>query len=926
MVDMNSANDLNTELTDCGCCEGTAPETPELISNRPGLSAISYRVGTQSQFKQSLLARLSASHDAALQGLTTRAADDFSIALLDAWATMADVLTFYQERIANEAFLNTATERFSVLELARLIDYQLRPGVAASTYLAFTLEDAPGALGQTLTTGTSAQVAPSTLPPVTIEVGTKVQSIPGPGEQAQSFETVERIEARPEWNAIKPRLTQPQGISTDTQTYILQGTTTNLKQGDRLLVVDGTHDPAVKTIMKVALDDLAKTTRVDLVTVPQSLPPYRRPLLLDGVFEAFISKVELRNNQAQQIIARRWTAADLSALAGIQRWNVASLEQNIGTQTAAPSLLSNTGVFAFREKSGIFGHNAPNYAGLLKANGTALYPNPWDPNGFQIWKDQVTNGYYTDAHIYLERSFSELTKGTWVVLELSTASGPADVPFMVTEVSEASLAGFGISGKSTGLKLAKPNGSVLNNNTTDKNPTFLVRKTTAFIHSELLPLAELPIADLVEPASVAIDGITLDGPYLDLKVGQRVVLTGERDDLRGVFAAETLTLKDVILEGGFTVIIFDQPLTFTYLRQTVNINGNVALATHGETVQETLGGGDATQEFQRFTLRQPPLTYVSSSDPSGAQSTLEVRVNDLLWHEVRDLFGHASDERVYVTRIDDEAKTTVIFGNGETGARLPTGQENVKAKYRKGIGLGGLIKADQLTQLMTRPLGVKGVTNPIAPAGAADPEKLGDARRNAPLTVRTLDRIVSLQDYEDFARAFSGIDKALATWTWFGEKRGVFVTIAGAQGAEISDTSELHNHLLAAMRDAGDALVPVLVKSYQSRLFRVVAALKIDPDFLPANVLTATESKLRSEFSFDARSFGQPIHLSEVIGAIQKMPGVVAVNVTELYRSDQNVDRQEHIAAAFPQPNDKQVLPAELLTLDPRPLALGIFQ
>lgn len=901
-------------------------ETPEIVANRPGLSAISYRVGTQSQFQQTLLARLSTAHDAALQGLTTRDEDDFSIALLDAWSTMADVLTFYQERIANEAFLRTATERFSVLELARLIDYQLRPGVAASTYLAFTLEDAPGALGQTLTTGTSAQAAPSTLPPVIIDVGTKVQSVPGPGEKAQTFETVEKIEGRPEWNAIRLRMTQPQDISTDAQTYILRGTTTNLKLGDRLLVVDGTHDPAIKTIMKVTLDEVAKTTRVDLVTVPQSLPPFRRPLLLDGIFEEFFSKVELRNNQAQQIIARRWTAADLSALAGIQRWDVGSLEQNIGTQTAAPSLLSNTGVFAFREKAGVFGHNAPNYAGLLKANGAPLYANAWDPNGFQIWKDQVTNGYYTDAHLYLERSFSELTKDTWVVLELSTATGPADVPFMIAEVSEASLAGFGISGKSTGLKLAKPNGSLLANNTTDKNPSFLVRKTTAFIHSEQLPLGELPISDLVEPTSVAVDGITLDGPYLDLKVGQRVILTGERDDLQGVFAAEMLTLKDVILEGGFTVITFDQSLTFTYRRQTVSINANVALATQGETVQETLGGGDATQKFQRFILRQPPLTYISSADPSGAQSTLEVRVNDLLWHEVRDLFGHGSDERVYVTRLDDDARTTVIFGDGRTGARLPTGQENVKAKYRKGIGLGGLTKADQLTQLMTRPLGVKGVTNPIAPAGAADPEKLADARRNAPLTVRTLDRIVSLQDYEDFARAFSGIDKALATWTWFGEKRGVFVTIAGSEGAEIGDDSELHDHLVAAMFDAGEALVPVLVKSYQARLFRVAAALKIGPDFLPANVFADVESRLRGYFSFDARSFGQPVHLSEVISAIQSMPGVVAVNVTELYRSDQIVNRQEHIAAAFPRPNDNQVLPAELLTLDPRPLALGIFQ
>ena len=192
-----------------------------------------------------------------------------------------------------------------------------------------------------------------------------------------------------------------------------------------------------------------------------------------------------------------------------------------------------------------------------------------------------------------------------------------------------------------------------------------------------------------------------------------MILKGERDDLRGVYASETLTLKNVIVEAGFTVVTFNESLAYPYVRNTVIINANVADATHGETVQETLGGGDATQAFQRFTLRQPPLTYVSSSNPSGAQSTLEVRVNDILWTEVPDFFGHGPDERIYITLLDDNSNTTVIFGDGITGARLPTGQENVKAKYRKGIGLPGLVKADQLTPINDAASRVKGVTNPL---------------------------------------------------------------------------------------------------------------------------------------------------------------------------------------------------------------------
>src|SRR5262249_58295935 len=119
-------------------------------------------------------ARLSAPAYQALRALKTRERSDPAIALLDAWATVADVLTFYQERIANEGYLRTATERRSILELARLVGYALRPGVAASVYLAFTLENNYR---------------------VEIPIGARSQSLPGPGELPQSFETSEKLEA-----------------------------------------------------------------------------------------------------------------------------------------------------------------------------------------------------------------------------------------------------------------------------------------------------------------------------------------------------------------------------------------------------------------------------------------------------------------------------------------------------------------------------------------------------------------------------------------------------------------------------------------------------------------------------------------------------------------------------------------------------------
>lgn len=94
----------------CECCAGIRRSTPAPIRNRPGLPELRYRAGTYGQFLDSMLARLSDGSHPQTAALTTREPDDPSIALLDGWAVIADILTFYQERIANEGYLRTAVE------------------------------------------------------------------------------------------------------------------------------------------------------------------------------------------------------------------------------------------------------------------------------------------------------------------------------------------------------------------------------------------------------------------------------------------------------------------------------------------------------------------------------------------------------------------------------------------------------------------------------------------------------------------------------------------------------------------------------------------------------------------------------------------------------------------------------------------------
>ena len=100
--------------------------------------------------------------------------------------------------------------------------------------------------------------------------------------------------------------------------------------------------------------------------------------------------------------------------------------------------------------------------------------------------------------------------------------------------------------------------------------------------------------------------------------------------------------------------------------------------------------------FQQFLLKRKPLTFVSGSTESGIKSTLEIRIDGILWEESRSLYNLTYSDNAYVSRISDDGQTRIIFGDGVKG-KLPTsGLENIKAQYRVGIGSSGMLKEGQL--------------------------------------------------------------------------------------------------------------------------------------------------------------------------------------------------------------------------------------
>lgn len=905
-------------MTDCQCCTGVEMLTSGAIYNPQGLTSIAYRVGEHGSFFESMLATLAGDRDF---GLRTRETDDFSVAVLDAASVVCDILSFYQQQFANEHYLRTATERQSLVGLGRLLGYPLAPGRAAATFLAFTLESpvvppAPAIAGLPPGPYPNPGAIEGIPPTVPIPRGTKVQSVPGPGETPQIFETVEDITAKPGWNSIPLRLraTYPSGAASFNQIE-LAGFVNALKEGDWVLLQQGSGTPVFNQVTKV---DTQTTIGRTVVTVSGgTVPNAQLPSLADEPTSTAPADFDSAYI-ASAIRGVSWSQPDLETIADSRRWNTDRLEKAIRSSQASDA--AGVAMTVLGAAAALYGNNARDF------NATG---------GIEIIARQVAAEHFlgyavtgqTDSTIaaqsagansfFLDNTNQAAVAGRWIVLD---DPGHGTLAAQISTARDVSLSLFDLRGRVT--QIAITNLSWLG--TPGSLGNFSLRNTRVLIGTASAT-ATPPLITLSSANSDAGgDTLRLDGPYFGLKAGQNIVVTGSLTSLPGQTAFESATVAKVTLDDGFTVLLLSQELTNRYSWESVRVLANVAEATHGETVTETLGGGDPSTPFQRFKLKQNPLTYVSAAVPSGILPSITVRIAGIAWTLVDNLFAAGSQDRVYTLQIDSDGTAWVVFGDGTTGARLPSGSENVTASYRRGLGSAGNLDAGQLSLAMSRPLGLNSVVNPVSATGGADPETLEESRVSMPFPMRTLGRIVTLQDYEEFARASAGVAKSSADWLWNGHRWIALITIAGPGGAVIPAGTPAFDDLRTALKQAGDEQIIANLVDFRPRFFDIDASLIVDSAYVADTVLANAISNLRTSFGFVARAFAQPVYLSEVITVLQKTEGVIAVALNALFYTGTTPDltaaADDVLTADGPSRSGSTLLGAELLTLDEGPL------
>ena len=829
---------------------------PVDIFNRPALPHIKYRVGSYAEIREALFRNLDKTPG--LSQWTHRGADDPGIALLEGAAILGDILTFYQELYANEAFLRTAQWRESISDLVRLLGYRLSPGLGGNATFAFEIK------------GTEAVTVPVDFP-----LKAEVAGLSKPAD----FETTEQIIAYPWLSSFNlyRRLFTPNIVKETTEFYIFSPdqfvTPIELKPNDRLLIAEA-DNPADPTQLAnheiVIIDSVRELHGRKIYKIKGSLKRGGSIFNL-AAFKLGRSFRHFGNNGPQKITKQpdevKSTAVTNGATTTV-------------TSPSAPQLLHSFYRDLTVENVSVDGP----YTNLLGVKNMIKFCEP------SLGKKEFA----------LDSDVKDLAVGTRFVITLplfktgSLAFKERTLVRTVKSVRSATQTFGLVTGNTSVVTLDSQLDLIIN------GISYFITDTRQMVMEEVVsPVMEIRAAykETTDTAGNKLYFFGTESQALSLSDRRLYLVKPDNDPVLATVTDVQVLSASIADRPALRRIYLDREVTladFPNQKPVVTVYGNLVDATQGKTeTTAALGNGDNRLVFQTFKLSKSPLTYlISKTETPPEVPELEIYVNDRLWKRVPSFFGRDPDEEIYIVREDAENNSWVQFGDGVTGARLPSGVKNVVAKYRTGTGAFGELKPKTKVQAGKKLDDLDKIQMPDVAAGGSEPEDGENARDAAPGKIQSLDRLVSLQDFESEALAISGVTKAAAMWALVNNNPEVVITVLMDTGRE-NEIEEVRQTLAAYNKSRGPNRFPISVLKGLRSYVVVHATFGFDSTYLEENLKAEIQKALGVNsgvpnakddqsglFSLRQRRFGQREYATSIAGRIQQVKGVTWAEVT----------------------------------------------
>ncbi|MFW9872764.1 MAG: hypothetical protein ACFFG0_06635 [Candidatus Thorarchaeota archaeon] len=907
-------------------------------------------------------------HSQELSKWNYRGSDDPGIALIESASIICDILTFYQNLYANEAFLRTAQWGESIKKLVRLTGYQLSPGIGGDGLFAFEVK------------GNRAVIIPAKFP-----LKAQLEGI----EETINFETLKESITHPEFSNLKlfKPITIPRLLDDPKNFYIKEPSEAKLKTGDRLLVYSSQNgeDIRKKSLFDAAIIIIKDTQELygrSAFSIEGSLKKFFFDSKQLFAYKLGVTYRTFGHNASSTLI--RYTKDEKEEITILNEEDF--IRPHKYNETINPSinefefpldgdidnLVSGMDIIIqYGSESNLFSTikeisdiKKLNYLfGMFSGSSTVLDIDP----------SVLLGSYYTrlsrqsvqviqgigDIRRHLLGSEGIITVNDLALSNVWKLSNKIDIPLhILLEFQKEAKIIKDLMFEAAIVNSLKKRRMTLQNvielSLEDfMSITLLDEQTSQNFLSKIRILAIVMDAEQCRELSIdVLDVLPLDEEseitntdirFMQfheikgdlLKIHPYEVIQNNPDFSRFLFFGSESALKqikdkqlvfnhpdqenifaNVISSINNTHLFPDSPCCLITINKKIetdsidshnnpikfrglnyNVYGNLIYANQGKTERDIIiGSGDNREKFQAFKLPKFPLTYLLHYDETPSEvPEIDVYVNDILWKRVPSFYNRLPNEEIYKILLDENNESWVQFGDGKTGSKLPSGVDNIKATYRIEVGAYGEIKKGTTisTGMKLSHLDKVHLVTPVS--GGSKPETGYHAALTAPYKFQSLDRLVSIKDYETETLSIPGVLKSKAFWK-IGEDNipTINVTVL-LEGGRSNEFDKIKEKMMNLDKYYGPQRYFINIIQARFKYVYIDLSFKRDPKFKEENVKKSIQNVLgvvNSEendknisgglFSLYNREFGQPEYWTRIEGIIQNVPGVTWLKINKL--------------------------------------------
>lgn len=325
--------------------------------------------------------------------------------------------------------------------------------------------------------------------------------------------------------------------------------------------------------------------------------------------------------------------------------------------------------------------------------------------------------------------------------------------------------------------------------------------------------------------------------------------------------------SDYILDSGI-IVKTSTGIPFITLKKAVISLGTSSVnvpARQGTLVSNTNLGTTTSSQNQQYIL---PENYRNDS--------LQIIIDGITW-EFRNSFAFSGPlDKHFTVQVNEAKQCYVVFGDGVNGL-IPTAGATIFGTYYTCLGISGNLDSstinsfDELTAPVP-PLEVDHflVNNELPSVGGLGVEDLERIRKNAPLSIRTMNRAVTLNDYRDLALLVPGVSKASVEFNTQLKVVNIYISPdegGTAPGALLADVLNYFED----KKMISTQVLPIAAGETKLRItLTVTAKFRRDVTDTQNDIKLA----LKNEFGFNKSQVNKSIRKSDIIALIDNLDKV----------------------------------------------------